>query len=418
MDIARPQNAKAKRLRRILYAGGSALALILITVWLAQMEPAAPTVEGATVYTDVVKRGSMLRNVRGLGTLVPEEIQWIPAQTEARVDRVVMLPGAVVSEETVILEMSNPDLELSLVDAQWQLRQAEAGYATAEARLETELLNQRASAADIEAQYQQSILQAETDEALAKEGSGSELNAKLSRLRATGLKKRYDIEQERSVIYEQSVKAQLNEQQARVEQLRALYNIKKRQVDALRVRAGINGVLQDVPVEVGQFVTSGTNLARVADPRKLKAEIRIAETQAKDVVVGQVATIDTRNGVVPGHVIRVAPSVQNGTVTVDVALDGALPTGARPDLSVDGTIEIERLEDVLYVGRPAYGQGQSTVGLFKLGADRETATRTQVRLGRSSVSTIEVVDGLQVNDTVILSDMSAWDSVDRIQLRW
>ena len=418
MDIARPQNVKAKRIRRILYVGGSIVVLLLITVALSRLEPAAPTVEGATVYTDVVKRGAMLRNVRGLGTLVPEEIRWIPAETNARVDRVIMLPGAVVDRETVILGMSNPDLELSLVDARWQLRQAEAGYASAKARLATDLLNQRATAADIEAQYHQSLLQAETDEALAKEGSGSELNGKLSRLRAQGLKKRYDIQQERSVVYLQSVDAQLNEQQARVEQVRALYNIKVRQVDALNVRAGIDGVLQDVPAEVGQFVSPGMNLARVADPKKLKAEIRIAETQAKDVLVGQVASIDTRNGLVSGHVIRVAPSVQNGTVTVDVALDGSLPTGARPDLSVDGTIEIERLDDVLYVGRPAYGQGQSTVGLFKLGKGRETASRIQVKLGRSSVSTIEVVEGLQENDTVILSDMSAWDSVDRIRLRW
>jgi HlyD family secretion protein len=393
------------------------LIILLITVGLARLKPAAPTVERNMVVIDTVKRGSMLRQVRGLGALVPEEIRWIPAQTEARVDRILILPGAVVTPETAILEMSNPDLELSLVDAEWQLRAAEAAYASTKARLETERLNQKAVAADVEAQFQQAQLQAETDAALARDGSGSELNARLSRLRADGLEKRFEIERQRVAISAQALDAQLAEQQARVEQLRALYAIKKRQVEGLRVRAGIEGVLQDVPVEVGQWVSPGANLARVADPKRLKAEIRVPETQAKDVLIGQKASIDMRSGVVSGHVIRVAPSVQNGTVTVDVAIDDPLPVGARPDLSVDGVIELEHLQDILYVGRPAYGQGQSQVGLFRLEADGSSASRITVRLGRWSVSAIEVLEGLQENDQVILSDMSAWDTEDRIRLK-
>jgi HlyD family secretion protein len=417
MDIPRVQNLKARRLRRILYAAGGVAVVLLITLGLSQLEPAAPTVEGGGLYMDTVKRGSMLRQMRGIGTLVPEEIQWIPAETQARVDRILILPGALVTPETVVLEMSNPDLELSVVDAEWQVKAAEAAYASTKARLETDLLNQKAAAADIEAQYRQARLQAQTDSALAREGSGSELNAKLAKLRAEGLEKRYEIEQQRVAINAQSIEAQLSEQRARVEQLRALYAMKKRQVESLRVRAGIEGVLQDVPVEVGQWVTPGTNVARVSDPKRLKAEIRVAETQAKDLLIGQKAAIDTRLGVVPGRVIRVAPSSQNGTVAVDVALEGDLPPGARPDLSVEGIVEIERLENVLYMGRPAYGQGQSTIGLFKLEEDGKTAVRVQVRLGRNSVTTIEVLDGLKENDRVILSDMSAWDAVDRIRLR-
>jgi HlyD family secretion protein len=359
----------------------------------------------------------MLRQVRGLGTLVPEEVQWIPSQVNARVDRRIILPGAVVEPTTIILEMSNPDLENAVLEAQWQLRAAEAGYQSTQARLEKELLNQRALAADIEAQYLQSELQAETDSQLAKEGSGSELNAKLSILRAAGLKKRYEIEEDREEIYGRSVRAQLAEQQALVEQLRAIYSIRKRQVESLHVMSGITGVLQEVPVEVGEWVTPGVNLARVADPARLKAELRIAETQAKDILIGQKAEIDTRNGTVMGTVVRVDPAVQNGTVTVDVAIREALPPGARPELSVDGTIEIERLDDILYMGRPAYGQGDSIVGLFRLEEGGETATRVQVRLGRSSVTTIEVIDGLRENDQVILSDMSAYDAVDRVRLR-
>lgn len=415
MDIARPDNIQKRKTQRIVYGVGGILAIILVTFGLSQLKPAAPEV--AAPWVEGVKRGPMLRQVRGLGTLVPEEVQWIPSQVNARVDRRIILPGAVVEPTTVILEMSNPDLENAVLEAQWQLRAAEAGYQSTQARLEKELLNQRALAADIEAQYLQSELQAETDSQLAREGSGSELNAKLSRLRATGLKKRYEIETERVEIDGRSVKAQLAEQQALVEQLRAIHSIRKRQVESLQVMSGITGVLQEVPVEVGEWVTPGVNLARVADPARLKAELRIAETQAKDILIGQKAEIDTRNGTVMGFVVRVDPAVQNGTVTVDVAIREALPAGARPELSVDGTIEIERLDDILYMGRPAYGQGDSIVGLFRLEEGGETAVRVQVRLGRSSVTTIEVIDGLRENDKVILSDMSAYDAVDRVRLR-
>jgi HlyD family secretion protein len=402
-------------MRRIAYGGAAAAVILLITLGLSRLKPAAPSVERATVWIDQVKRGPMLRQVRGLGTLVPEEIRWIPALTPGRVERIVTLPGTELKPETVILELSNPELELEALDAESQLRAAEAQLTELKVRLKSQHLDQQAAAARVQAEYNQAKLRADADEELAGQGLLADINYKVSRGTADELANRHRIEQERLSIAEEAIEAQIAVQDAQVERSRAFARLKRSQVQGLRVRGGIAGMLQQVGVEVGQQVTPGTNLARVAQPEKLKAVIRIAETQAKDVQIGQVAAIDTRNGVVPGKVSRIDPAVQNGTVTVDVALNGTLPKGARPDLTVDGTIELERLEDVLFVGRPAQGQPESLVGLFRLGEDGE-ADRVKVKLGRASVNTIEVVEGLKEGEQVILSDTSAWDAFDRIRL--
>ena len=417
MDIQRPSNARAKKIRRIIYAGVATLFLVGVTFGLSRLKPAAPAVERATVYTDEVKRGPMLREVRGLGTLVPEEIRWIPAQTDSRVDRIVIRPGALVKPETIILELSNPGLQRDALDAEYQLKGAQADYENLKVQVNSELLNQKAQAAAIRSEYEQAKLQHDVDEKLHESGLGADVTAKLSKVKAEQLAIRAQLEDQRTAIAGDSAAARLMAQRAHIDQQRALHELRRSELEALHVRAGIDGVLQLLPVDVGQHVTPGTNLARVADPKKLKAEIKIAETQAKDATIGQKATIDTRNGVVSGHVSRIDPSVQNGTVTVDVAIDQALPPGARPDLSVDGTIEIENLKDVLYVGRPVHGQTGSTVGIFKLEPDGSDASRVNVKLGRSSVNTIEIVEGLKVGDKVILSDMSAWDNFDRIRLK-
>jgi HlyD family secretion protein len=348
--------------------------------------------------------------------LVPVEIRWIAARTNGRVERVITLPGVVVEARTVLIEMSNPELEQTALSAEFELKAAEASYEDLRVRLESQILNQRAVAAGVQADFNQAQLQAEADTDLHSQGLIGDLTLKLSQVRADELAIRHDLEQQRLEIASESVDAQLAAENARVAQMRALYRLRRNQVDALQVRAGIDGVLQQMPVEVGQEVTPGTILAKVAQPEKLKAELRIAETQAKDIEVGLVASIDTRNGIIEGEVMRVDPAVLEGTVTVDVALIGGLPKGARPDLSVDGTIEIERLENVLYVGRPAYGQAESTIGLFKMLEDGETCVRAQVRLGKSSVNTIEIIEGLVEGDQVILSDTSAWDAYDRIRL--
>ena len=416
MDIPRPSAARQKRIRRALYVVGVLIAISLVTWGLSRLKPAAPTVDRATVWVDTVKRGEMLRRVRGLGTLVPEEIRWIPAVTEGRVEGILIRPGALVRPDTVILVLSNPELEQQALDTELELKAAEAEYANLRVQLESQVLNQRAAAATVQAEYHQAKLQADVDEQLVKEGLTSELNARRSKVRAEELATRHQLEQKRLAIASDAVQAQLAVQRARVEQFQALHDLRLRQVASLRVRAGVPGVLQQVPVEVGQQVSPGTNLARVANPTRLKAEIRIPATQAKDVQIGQAADIDTRNGVVPGRVVRIDPAVQNGTVTVDVALEGQLPQGARPDLSVDGTIEIERLENVLYLGRPVHGQPNSLVGLFKLVDNGKEAIRVRVELGRSSVNTIEIVEGLREGDRVILSDMSSWDSYDRLRL--
>lgn len=420
MDIQRPASvAKQKKIRRIGFAVVGILAIGAVSVVLARLKPAAPTVERATVWVDTVKRGSMLRQVRGLGTLVPvdEARRWVPASTQGRVERIVLRPGAQVTPDTIVLELTDPQAQQALSDAEQQLLATEADYNSLKARLDAEKLNQRATAAIVEADYEQARLEKEVNEDLAKDGLVSSLILKQSTVRAESLTTRNNIEKLRLKVSEASVEAQLQAQQARIDQLRSLYNLRRQQVDQLRVRAGMHGVLEQVPVEVGQQVAPGTNLVRVADPTRLKAELRIAETQARDLMIGQPALVDTRNGVIPGKVVRIDPAAQNGTVTVDIALEGELPRGARPDLSVDGTIELERLDNILYVGRPAFGQEQSTVGLFKLDKATGEATRAQVQLGRSSVNTIEILGGLAEGEEVVLSDMSAWDQFDRIRLR-
>lgn len=419
MDIQRPDQSRSKKIKRISYAGVAVLATAGVSIGVSHLRPAAPLVDRASVYSDEVKRGSMLRDVHGMGTLVPEDIRWIPAQTSARVEKIVLRPGvdAVVKPDSIILELSDPQVQRDLLDAQYQLKGAEADYANLKVQVNSQLMNQKSTEASVRSDYEQEKIQHDVDEKLRVEGIGSDVTAQLSKVKVEQLAIRLQLEQERTRVATDSAAAQLAAQEAKVEQQRALYNLKKSQYDALHVRAGINGVLQLVPVDEGQQVTPGMNLARVADPKKLKAEIKIAETQAKDVLVGQKASIDTRNGVVVGRVFRVDPSVQNGTVTVDVALTGPLPVGARPDLSVDGTIEIENLKDVIYVGRPVHGESGGTVGLFKLTGDGSEATRVNVKLGKTSVNTVEVLDGLQPGDKVILSDMSLWDAYDRVRLR-
>ncbi|HAK54727.1 MAG: HlyD family efflux transporter periplasmic adaptor subunit [Vicinamibacterales bacterium] len=417
VDIPRPELARKRKVRRAIYTAVTIAAVALITFGVSRLQPAAPSVDRAVVYMDTVQRGSMLRQVRGTGTLVPEEIRWIPALTEGRVERIILRPGVTVEPDTVILELSNPELEQQLAEAQLLLRAAQADYENLRVKLDSDLLTQRASAATVEAEFQQARLQAEADTQLAADGLTSDLIMRISVSRAEELETRTGIEQERLSIASKSSAAQLAAQEARVEQARSTYQLRIDQVGRLRVRAGDPGVLQVVPVEVGQSVTPGTNLARVADPTNLKAELRIAETQAKDIQIGQVARVDTRNGVIGGHVSRIDPAVQNGTVTVDVILEDELPRGARPDLTVDGTVELERLVDVLYVGRPAFGQEESTIGLFRVLNEDGDAARVAVRLGRSSVNTIEILEGLNEGDQVVLSDMSAWDAFDRVRLR-
>ena len=417
MDIPRPSNARAKMIRRIVLGAAAVLLIGGVTFGLSRLRPAAPTVDRATVWSDEVKRGPMLRELRGIGTLIPEDIQWIPAQTEAQVDRIVLKPGAIVKSDSIILELSNLTLKRDVLDAEYQLKAAEADYANLKVQVNSELLNQKAAEAGVRSEYEQAKIQHAVDEKLAADGIGSTVTAELSKVKEEQLAVRVQLEADRTKNTADAAQARLQAQMSHVDQQRALYELRHAELEALHVRAGLNGVLQLVPVEVGQHVLPGTNLARVADPKRLKAEIKVAETQAKDAVIGQKATVDTRNGMVTGHVSRIDPSVQNGTVTMDVAIDGPLPDGARPDLSVDGTIEVENLKDVLYVGRPVHGASQSTISLFKLTPDASEATRVNVKLGRSSVNTVEILQGLQVGDRVILSDMSQWDNYDRVRLK-
>ncbi|HEV8579895.1 MAG TPA: HlyD family efflux transporter periplasmic adaptor subunit [Thermoanaerobaculia bacterium] len=416
MDIPRTGEAQRRRLRRNIFIAAGIAVVSLVTIGLSRLEPAAPTVEKETVLIDTVKRGLMLRQVRGPGTLVPEDVRWISAPVEGRVERIPALPGVEVKADTVLLEMSDPQIEQNALEAEAQLKAAQADYDDLRAKLENELLSQQAQLATAESQSEQANLQQEADEKLAKDGLIPDLTLKLSRLRATQLSKQARIERERVQQNRRSAEAQLAAQRARVDQMRAMYELRRRQVDSLRVRAGISGQLQELPVQVGQSVTPGMVLARVARPEKLKAELRIPEVQAKDVRVGQRATIDTRPDPIQGIVMRVAPSSQDGSVIVDVSLEGPLPAGARPNLSVDGTIEIERLPDILYVSRPAIGQANSKIELFKLVKDGKEAVRVPVELGRTSVNTVEIVKGLQVGDQVILSDTSAQDGYQKIRL--
>ncbi len=415
MDVPRPDVARKKKKRRLIIGAASLLGLILITAAISRLKPAAMNVDRAAVWVDTVKRGPMLRQVRGLGTLVPEDIRWIATSKEGRVEKIIVRPGARVQPDTIILELSSPDLQQLALDAASAATTAEAELTTLKATLQRELLSQESTTAQVHSEYLQAKMEAETNDNLKKNGLIAELEYKTSIIKRDELQNRDEIENKRLVFARDSIDPQLAAKQATVNQLIAAAKLKARDVEALHVKAGMEGVLQQLPVEVGQRVTPGTNLARVADPKKLKAQIKIAETQAKDIQINQPASIDTRNGVVSGHVIRVDPAVEQGTVTVDVALDGALPKGARPDLSVDGTIELERLDNVLYVGRPAFAQDGATVGVFKLTSSGE-AIRTPVHFGRSSVNTIEILSGLNAGDSVILSDTSAYDSHDRIRL--
>jgi HlyD family secretion protein len=417
MDIAIPQNEHAKTIRRIVIAAIVLLLVATVAYALSRLRPAAPSVEGASLFSDTVKRGDMLRAVHGVGTLVPEDIQWIPALNTARVSKIVLHPGATVKTDSIILELTNPELERDTLDAEYQLKAAEAQYQSVRAQMGSDILNQRAAAAAVRSEYEQAKIQHAVDEKLVTEHIGAEVTAQLSKVKEDQLGIRAQIEEARAKNAEDTAEAKIAAEKSHVDQQRALYNLRRSQLDALHVRAGINGVLQLVPVEVGQSVAPGTNLARVADPKKLKAEIKISETQANELSLGMKSTIDTRNGIANGRVSRIDPSVQNGTVTVDISFDDPLPNGARPDLSVDGTIEIENMKNILFVGRPAFGQPESTVGLFKLTGDGSEATRTSVKLGRFSVSSVEVRQGLREGDRVILSDTSAWSNYDRIRLK-
>ena len=416
MDIARPDQSKQKRRRLIQRTGIAAAVLVGVTIWLARLKPAAPTVDRNLVYIDTVKRGPMVRQVRGLGTLVPEEIRWIAARTQGRVERILLRPGAAVEPDSVILMLNNPDVEQAASNAESQLAAAEAELVNLRVQVQRDVLTAESVAATAKADHEQAKLRDEVNEKLFKLGLVTELDLKVGRITSEQASARHAIEQKRFAFAKDMVGPQLAVKEGEVGRLRALAKLRRDDVSALSVRAGMTGVLQLLPVEIGAQVQPGANIARVADPSRLKAEVRVAETQAKDVQIGQIAEVDTRNGVVAGKVSRVDPSVQNGTVTVEIALVGALPKGARPDLSVDGMIELERLNEVIYVGRPAFGQEKSTVGIFRLDPAGLFAARTRVQLGRSSVNTIEIVDGLAPGDRVILSDMSQWDANDRIKL--
>ena len=418
MDIARPEFKQQKRRRQILWAVVGLVLLAAVTIGVSRLKPAAPEVERGTVWTDTVKRGPMLRQVRGLGSLIPSQefTRQIPAETEATVVRIRMLPGSQVKADTILLDMSNPQVEQAAVDANLQLKAAEAEYQSLRVKLQSDLMNQKAGAATVNSDYTQAKLQSDTDKALYDLGVISGMAYKNSKSKSDELTTRNNIEGERLDINQKAIETQLAEQQARVDQVRALASLKQKQLDGLRVHAGIEGVLVDLPLQVGQHVLPGTMLAKVVQPNHLIAELKIAETQARDVQIGQPALVDTHNGTATGTVMRVDPAVQNGTVTVDVTLTGELPKGARPDLSVDGTIDLEKLDDVLYVGRPAFGQENSTISLFKLDSDGKGAVRVPVKVGRASVNAIQVLEGLHEGDTVILSDMSRNDSTDRIRL--
>ncbi len=418
MDIKRPGKSRLKKRIRtgILVAVGVA-ALGAITFGLAKLKPAAPTLDRSTAVIETVKRGPMLREVRGNGTLVPQVTRWVPAPADGRVEKIMIQAGVEVSAGTVIVELSNPQLEQQAVDAEFQVRAAEADQESLRVRLESESMTQQSATASINAEYSQAKIQLDTDEALAKQGLVAELLLKISRVKVQDLADRLKVEQQRLAIAGKATKAQMNAGAARINQLRTLAKLKKEQVEALKVRSGTNGVLQVVAVQEGQQVTPGVNIARVADPASLKAELKIAETLIKDVRVGQRVAVDTRNGIIEGRVSRIDPAAREGTFVVDAELIGPLPGSARPDLSVDGTIELERLDNVLHVGRPAFGQGQQTVGMFRLTPDGQEAVRTQVALGRASVSTIEIISGLKEGDQVILSDTSTLDSYNRIRIR-
>jgi HlyD family secretion protein len=418
MDIARPEMKKQKRRRQITWSVAALIVLVGVTVGISRLKPAAPTVDRSTIWTDTVKRGSMLRQVRGLGSLIPshEDVRQIPAETEATVIRIDKLPGSQVTADTVLVEMTNPQLEQEALDAQLQVRAAEAELSSLKVKLDSDLMTQKAGAATVNADYSEAQRKADSDKALYELGVISGLQAKASAGKAQEMVTRDQIEDERLKINAEAIKSQLAVQQAKVDQMRALSELKQQQLGRLKVKAGVDGVLVELPLQVGQHVLPGTELAKIVQPNHLMAELKIPETQARDVQIGEPASIDTHNGVIAGEVSRVDPAVQNGTVTVDVKLTGELPKGARPDLSVDGTIDLEKLENVLYVGRPAFGQESSTISMFRLDPAGSGAVRVQVKTGRASVNLIQIDSGLNEGDTVILSDMSRWDNTDLVRL--
>ena len=416
MDVPREGARKQRIIRRAIVITLVVIAVPAITYSLSRLKPAVPSVESSTLWMGKVERGPMLRQVRGLGTLVPEEILYIPAINEGRVEKILLRPGAEVQPNTLILILANPELELAAEDLRWQVKAAEANMTDLRVKLETAKLDLRSAVARVESEFVQAKLKAERDVALGKEGLTPDLTVKLSQAAADEAGKRFVIDQKRLEISGSSAEAQIASQQVQIEKLRAAYGLKLKQVDGLKIRAGAKGVLQQMAVEVGQRVLPGAQLGKVAQPEHLKAEIKIPETQAKDVVIGQPAQVDTHNGIIPGRVVRIDPAAINGNVTVDIHLEGGLPQGARPDLSVDGTVELERLQDVLFVQRPVFGQPNSLIGIFKVSPDGKEANRIQIRIGRVSVQTVEIVEGLKIGDKVILSDMSAWDDRDRLRL--
>ena len=414
MDV--PRQATNKNRRRWIIGGSAIGAVALVTLALSRLEPAPPSVDRSTIWTDTVRRGPMVRQVRGPGTLAAEEVRWVPAVTQGRVERKLVQPGTPVTAGTILVELSNPDVDRQALEAQRQLAAAESELTTLRSNLQNQILTQQATIATVQSDYNEAMRQARANDGLAGKELVSQMEVDKARDHATELKTRLDVERQRLGFLRESMQSQLTAQQGQVKLLQGIVSFQRGQVESMHVRAGTDGVLQELPLEMGQWVNSGATLAKVVQPGRLKAVLRIPETQAKDVTVGQFASVDTRNGIVKGRVVRIDPAVQNGTVTVDVALEGPLPRGARPDLSVDGTIDIERLNNVLYVGRPAYGQAESTVGLFRLTGDGREAERVNVKLGRGSASTIEVVQGLKPGDVVILSDMSQWDSSNKVRL--
>ncbi|MEW6234490.1 MAG: HlyD family efflux transporter periplasmic adaptor subunit [Candidatus Omnitrophota bacterium] len=417
MDIPRESSRRKRIIRRTLAVVLTLIVIGGVTAALSRLEPAAPTVERSTVWIDAVKRGDMLREVRGPGSLVPTDIRWVAPETNGRVENILVRPGTFVTKETVIIELSNPELQLDLDDAQLKLQSEESRLAAKEVELENQLLNLESSSAQMEANLAEAKLKAKADEELAQNGLISDLQLQVSKVRAEELAKLKIIEEKRITVQRRLSKKELEVSQALVEQASAYLALKERQVQSLQVKAGFGGVLEQMLVEEGHQVTPSTNLAKVSDPTKLKAVLRIEQNQAREVKIGLPAKIDLRSSILKGHVIRIDPSVQEGTVNVDVALDDSLPAGARPDQTLDGYIEIEKMTNILYVGRPVFAQTNAAISVFKLDPERPEAQRTRVQLGRNSVNTVEILEGLKEGDRIILSDMKEYDKEDRVRLR-
>ena len=420
MDIARPDIRKKKLRRQVVVLAVVAVGVTAAAWAVMRLKPAVPSVDASTVWPDTVKRGDMIRQVRGLGTLVPREdsIELIPTQTDATVVRILVLPGAKVTPDTVLMDLDDPQLTQQLLNAQLAVKQAEADYKSLQATLQSTIMDKKSAAAQIDAQFSQAKLQAQIDKQRYALGEISGIQYEQSKNNFDQLTSQHQISVEQLEVNQKAIEVQLASAQTKIDQAKAQLALYQSQEDALHVKAGISGVLASLatPVSVGQHVTAGTSVAEVIDPGKLKAALQIAETQAHDILLGQQAEIDTHNGIVPGHVTRIDPSVLNGTRTVDVTLDGPLPPGAVPELSVDGTIDLERLHDVLYVGRPAFGQENSTISLFRIDPNGKTATRVQVKVGRASVTQIQILSGLNEGDRVILSDMSRYENTDKVRL--